>query len=803
MTNPEQILLQKLLAKMYEVGCRYAVLEVTSHGLDQERVSGINFDIGVLTNISHEHLDYHKTFANYIKAKSKLFRNSKLAILNQNDSSVAEIKKYLTPATKVIGYQEKDLWGRIGRVIKDKFPEKYNRMNALAAFKVAKSLGIANSIILQSIKQFAGVKGRMEEIKNNKGFRIIIDFAHTPNALTSVLKTLKNQARRNLIAVFGCAGERDKAKRSIMGTIASQFANFSIFTAEDPRSEDIENIVKEMVKGAVKSGAKKLSSNIYFNKKHYYSVIPERGEAISFAIQRLAHKDDIVVVCGKGHEKSMAYGKIEYPWSDHEAIEIALVGGVKTIFRKKLGQIKKIHFTGIKGVAMTALALCAQDLNLKVTGSDTKELFVTDDVLAERGISWSKGFRRLKLWKEKLDLLVTTGAHGGMANPEVISAQKRGIPTMMQGEALNLFSDNKKLIVTCGVGGKTTTASMIAALLDFVDLKPSYAIGVGKIFPQGFAGKFDPKGQYFICEGDEFAVSPGFNNCPKFSVLSPKVVVVTNIEHDHPDIYPTINETKNAFKEFFRKIPQDGLLIASFDSKVVRQVIEDLDVPVQTYGFADDSDWVIRRSKIESQKNYVEFSDKKGNSFQLSLNVPGKYNARNAIATFILGNFLGLSSRQIISGLEKYQGCQRRFEKVGLSYSGILIYDDYAHHPAEIKSVLLAAKEWFPGKRIVAIFQPHTFSRTKALFKEFAKSFKEADLVGLMDIYSSAREKPDEKVNSKKLAEEVSKYQKEVYHTGDHQQTLNWVKKFCQKDDVVFTLGAGDIFYLHKKMLTF
>ena len=215
----------------------------------------------------------------------------------------------------------------------------------------------------------------------------------------------------------------------------------------------------------------------------------------------------------------------------------------------QLSKVKSIHFTGMKGVAMCALALCANDLGISITGSDTDELFVTDELLKERGIKWEVGFKE-KEWKQRPDLLIATGSHGGLDNPEVISARKVKIPVITQGEAISFFSSSKKLISTCGVGGKTTTASMIAHILSQASFNPSYAIGVGKIFPLGFPGKFSKKGDYFVCEADEYALSPGQNNKPKFSVLNPYITVVTNIEHDHPDIYPTIKETKKAFKSF-------------------------------------------------------------------------------------------------------------------------------------------------------------------------------------------------------------------------------------------------------------
>lgn len=321
-TNPEPLALQKFLALMVKRGCEYAVLEITSHGLDQDRVAGINFEVSVLTNITHEHLDYHKTYTNYIRAKAKLFANSKIAVLNKEDNSFEKIKKLLPKKVKVINYGLTTLQERLKKAIEERFPEEYNRLNASGALTVTSVLGISERNVLQSIKLFPGITGRMEEIKNKRGIRIIVDFAHTPNALKQVLTSLRKLVTddNRLIAVFGCAGERDVDKRHLMGEISAKTADISIFTAEDPRSEDVGKIIDEMAKGARKSGGK-------------FIKIPERGEAIYFAIQKLAEKGDTVVICGKGHEKSMAYAKIEYPWSDQEAVKLALAGKVKTIKR--------------------------------------------------------------------------------------------------------------------------------------------------------------------------------------------------------------------------------------------------------------------------------------------------------------------------------------------------------------------------------------------------------------------------------------------------------------------------------------
>lgn len=306
-TNPGPFQLQKLLRKMVDKGLEYAVLEVTSHGLDQSRNFGVKFDIGVLTNITHEHLDYHKTFENYVKAKAKLFQNSKINIINTDYFKF--FKKYINKNNKVVLYDQNSLNPRLLKAVNTKFKENYNVLNATAAILVTKEIGISDSKIIAAIKTFKGVEGRMQEIKNKLGIKIIVDFAHTPNALENLLQTLKKQKTKNakLIAVFGCAGERDIQKRPMMAEISTRLSDVTIFTAEDPRHENVLDIIIQMQKGVKKRNAKIFE-------------ISDRLEAIKQAI-KIAKKGDIVVVCGKGHEKSMNFNGKEIPWSDEKAIK--------------------------------------------------------------------------------------------------------------------------------------------------------------------------------------------------------------------------------------------------------------------------------------------------------------------------------------------------------------------------------------------------------------------------------------------------------------------------------------------------
>jgi UDP-N-acetylmuramoyl-L-alanyl-D-glutamate--2,6-diaminopimelate ligase len=311
-TNPDSLALQSYLKKAYQKGVEYLVLEVTSHGLDQHRVYGIPFEIGVLTNITNEHLDYHKTYENYVRVKSKLFQMSKIAILNKDDKSFKLVKQYLPNKTILTYGLGKDTDNNLENLpLKLNLLGDFNLLNALAAAAAAKQLGIKETTIRKALLSYTAPEGR-EQIVYDKEFTIIIDFAHTPNSFAKILPDVKKMTKNRLIHVFGAAAKRDTFKRPEMGKYSSQYADIIILTAEDPRDEPIEHIFNDIEKGIQPKFAKK---NIY--------KIPNRKEAIEFAIS-LAEKGDIVITTGKGHEKSINYGHGEEPWNEHEVVAAAL-----------------------------------------------------------------------------------------------------------------------------------------------------------------------------------------------------------------------------------------------------------------------------------------------------------------------------------------------------------------------------------------------------------------------------------------------------------------------------------------------
>ncbi len=312
-TSPRSSDVQKYIKMALDNGDEFMILEVTSHGLDQFRFWGVSFDIAVITNITNEHLDYHKTFDNYRQTKAKILNGAKWAVLNFDDNNFLWLKKRAQGKVMSFGIDKKADLSPDNFPLKIKLPGDYNLVNGLAAAAVGILLGISHKQIRASLESLDSLIGRMEFIKNNKKLKVVVDFAHTPNALESVLKTLKKETKGKLIAVFGCASERDTTKRPVMGRISSHLADLTILTDEDPRHEDSYKIISEIEEG----GEFILDKNLLKE--------PDRQKAINLAV-KMAKPGDAIGIFGKGHENSMNYKGHELPWSDQKAVIKALNG---------------------------------------------------------------------------------------------------------------------------------------------------------------------------------------------------------------------------------------------------------------------------------------------------------------------------------------------------------------------------------------------------------------------------------------------------------------------------------------------
>lgn len=499
-------------------------------------------------------------------------------------------------------------------------------------------------------------------------------------------------------------------------------------------------------------------------------------------------------------------------------------------------KITSIHFLGIKGVGMTPLAIIAKEAGFTVTGCDTIDIFITDEPLRKSAITPELGFSPDHL--SGIDLVITTGAHGGFDNPEIKAAKTLGIPVVTQGEALGIFMKGeifkKKLfgISVAGCHGKTTTTAMIATLFTQAGLDPSYVIGTSNISPIGMPGHFG-KGKYFIAEADEYATEPKYDHTAKFLWQHPHIAVFTNIEHDHPDIYPTIADTRKAFLHFAETLltsviarsegqatrqssvtheiaspsvrndaKEKNLLIAFGDDPNIRELLKKYRGNTITYGFSPKNDYVIRNIRVEHGKTVFQIDTKEISIGEFELSVIGEHNVLNATAAIIVGIECGLPVAVIQKNILAFTGTKRRFEVLGKISSGALLIDDYGHHPTEIKKTLRAARDQFKKNYIVCIFEPHTYSRTKLLFDDFSSSFINADEVILTNIYPSARELPDPTVSSEMLAQAVKKFNKNVLFLPNLSDVVKYIKqKQFGENAVIITMGAGDIYQIAEELL--
>lgn len=311
-TSPDPFLLQKILSYAVKQNITYVVLETTSFGLDQFRIFGVPFRIAVLTNITHEHLDYHRTFEKYRLAKMKLLDQAKIVIYNRDDDSYDFVEKRYRNSSKQLvcyGLTTNTDYNPQKFPIKPNQPGTYNLQNSLAAIAVVDKLGVDIEEALVHLQSFPGVIGRMQEIKLGQPYRVIVDFAHTPNGLQQVLTAVRQNyltASSQLIIVFGSAGLRDQQKRPMMGDVAGRLADKIIITAEDPRTENVTTICRQIAQGCLTTGKQP-------------QIIEDRRLAIETALNQ-ASKNDIVLICGKGHEKTMCFGDTEIPWSDQQTV---------------------------------------------------------------------------------------------------------------------------------------------------------------------------------------------------------------------------------------------------------------------------------------------------------------------------------------------------------------------------------------------------------------------------------------------------------------------------------------------------
>lgn len=443
--------------------------------------------------------------------------------------------------------------------------------------------------------------------------------------------------------------------------------------------------------------------------------------------------------------------------------------------------LKKIHFVGIGGIGMSGIAEVLNNMGYTVTGSDIKES-ETVKRLRSLGIKVFIGHSKDNI--DETDVVVFSSAVK-QDNPEIVKARSLGIPVIPRAEMLAELCRLKYSILVAGAHGKTTTTSFIATVLSDAGFDPTVVVG-GKLKSIGTNARLG-QGEFLVAEADE---SDG-----SFLKLSPVIAVITNIDREHLDYFKNLRRIKKAFLEFANKVPFYGVSIICKECKHVRDLIPHLTRRYLLYGFDETADFYAK--KIEYALPHVSFEafyrDKSLGNF--SITVPGKHNVLNALATIAVAKELSVPFDKVRESLYNFTGIGRRFEFKG-EKKGIRFYDDYGHHPAEIKAVLKTAL-WLKPERLCIIFQPHRYTRTRDLMEQFVRVFKqilrEKDVLFLMDIYP-AGESPIDGVNGEVLYEKLKSAGVNVKFNPDKDRIKNDILAELKEGDIVFTIGAGDVY---------
>jgi UDP-N-acetylmuramate--alanine ligase len=445
----------------------------------------------------------------------------------------------------------------------------------------------------------------------------------------------------------------------------------------------------------------------------------------------------------------------------------------------------KIHFVGVGGIGMSGIAEVLLNLGYQVSGSDLKESDTTRR-LASLGGRMCKGHAREHV--EDVDVVVVSSAVR-KENPEIVEARARKIPVIRRAEMLAELMRLKHGVAIAGSHGKTTTTSIAAHLLAHAGMDPTAVVG-GKVNAFGSNAKLG-KGDYMVVEADE---SDG-----SFLHIPPTIAVVTNIDPEHLDHWKTPEALRQGFLDFVNRVPFYGLAILCIDHPGVQSLLPDVEKRFVTYGEAPQADY--RAARIEVSGHQVAFDafrrDEPLGRFEVSM--VGRHNALNALSVVALGDEMGIPTDVTRAALASFAGVQRRFTVRGEA-AGVTVVDDYGHHPAEVKATLRGAREAF-GRRVVCVFQPHRYSRTRDLLPEFATAFNDADVLVLSEIYA-AGEEPIPGVSGDALAEQIRAHgHREVVFVPDRPGLAAATRERVRRGDLVLTLGAGDVTQVGPELL--
>lgn len=454
---------------------------------------------------------------------------------------------------------------------------------------------------------------------------------------------------------------------------------------------------------------------------------------------------------------------------------------------KQFGKAKHIHFVGIGGIGMSGIAELLINLGYEVSGSDLKDSPMTRRLAALSGLVF-KGHKEEHV--EGADVVVYSSAVAS-ENPEIQEAKKRSIPVIPRAEMLAELMRLKYGVAIAGAHGKTTTTSMVASILTCGHMDPTVVIG-GRLDIWGGSNAKLGQGDILVAEADE---SDG-----SFLALSPAIAVVTNIDHEHMDYYGDMETIRETFISFINNIPFYGTAILCIDNEEIQGIIPRLKKRYLTYGMTSQAD--LKGRDLEKEKLGVSFEALYHNNSlgRIVVGIPGEHNMLNALAATAVGLELDLDIGVIKEGLKNLGGLARRFQLKG-EKRDILVLDDYGHHPTEIAATLKTAKECWPERRLIVVFQPHRYTRTEALFDRFVISFNEADVLIVTPIFS-AGETAIDGVTGEWLSRGIKEHgHKDVIFSPTQEDALSTLLSILRSGDLVITLGAGDIHRLGARLL--
>ena len=463
---------------------------------------------------------------------------------------------------------------------------------------------------------------------------------------------------------------------------------------------------------------------------------------------------------------------VEKPYLTMKTIPVDDVGG--------------FHFVGIGGVGMSGIARILIRQGYQVSGSDLNAGEVTQRLAAE-GVIIYEGHYTENLGPETTQIVVSSAIPP--TNPEIIEARRRGLSVLHRGDMLAFLMNPKKGIAVAGAHGKTTTSAMISLVLARNGLDPSVLVG-GQVKELNGNARLG-NGEYLVAEADE---SDG-----SFLKLTPFCAVVTNVENDHLDYYQSIDNIQDAFARFLSQIKLDGFAVVCGDDPFLRSMAARNSRRYITYGLSPGLDLRIENVQGRGLKTWGDVYYRNQKMGRLTLSVPGQHNLLNALAAVGVGQELGLSFQEVADSLYDFEGVHRRFEIMG-DVNGVLVVDDYAHHPSEIKATLRAAKQ-IEARRVLAVFQPHRFTRTHLLLAEFGDAFQDADQVIINEIYA-AGEQPIEGVSARMLVEEINKQGvQQVEYLSTREEIVEYLVSEVHPDDLVITMGAGHIWTVGRDLV--